>query len=419
MTLFRSSFLTLIATSIKMLVALLINKVAAVYLGPSGISLIAQFQNFVQISSTLGQGAAATGVTKYVAERERDKGVREIVGTAVAFSLICSLPLAALIVLFAESLSERLFESSGLIHILYIFSALLPLFSLNAIFLAVINGLQKIKDWVAINILQSLLALVLTIILMRQMGLEGALLSLALLQALMFFISLSIIKIKKLIQLHYFFPSMHSKELRLLGRFSLMGLVGLISGPLVLIFIRDHLAETNGWDTAGIWQGLQSISTLYLTVITTSIVVYYLPKLSSTLKDDDLLYEILSALKLGFIFSLFAASMIYILRIEIIGLLFSDDFLDMGELFFWQLVGDILRVSSWFFAYVFVAKAKVKTHLSLEIFSALIFVSLSFLFVSDLGIQGVPIAYALTNALYFFTVLALFISYFKSGLLRG
>ena len=313
------------------------------------------------------KGAAATGITKYVAEKERVEGAHKLVGTAVGFSFLCSLPLAALIVLFAEAISDRLFESSDLKYILYIFSLLLPLFSLNAIFL-VINGLQKIKDWVAINILQSLLALVLTIILMRQMGLEGALLSLAPLQALMFFISLSIIKIKNLIQLHYFFPSIHSTELRLLGRFSLMGLVGLVSGPLVLIYIRDYLAETNGWDAAGIWQGLQSISTIYLTIITTSIVVYYLPKLSSISKDDELLYEIFSALKLGIIFSLLAAFMIYILRFQIIVLLFSDEFLSMGELFFWQLVGDILRVSSWFFAYVFVAKAKVKTHLSLEIF---------------------------------------------------
>ena len=45
MSLVKTSFLSLIATSVKVLSLLVINKVVAVTIGPSGIALIGQFQN--------------------------------------------------------------------------------------------------------------------------------------------------------------------------------------------------------------------------------------------------------------------------------------------------------------------------------------------------------------------------------------
>ena len=56
MNLAQTSFLSLFATAIKMLSGFVINKTAA-YIGPSGIALIGQLQNVVQLVLTLGQGA--------------------------------------------------------------------------------------------------------------------------------------------------------------------------------------------------------------------------------------------------------------------------------------------------------------------------------------------------------------------------
>ena len=63
MNLSQTSFLSLFATAIKMLSGFVINKTAAVYIGPSGIALIGQLQNVVQLVLTLGQGAINSGVT--------------------------------------------------------------------------------------------------------------------------------------------------------------------------------------------------------------------------------------------------------------------------------------------------------------------------------------------------------------------
>ncbi|MCV5857016.1 O-antigen flippase, partial [Escherichia coli] len=64
MTLVKTSLLSLIATFFKMLSGLVINKVVSVYIGPAGLAVIGQFQNFSQLVQIAAQGAINNGVVK-------------------------------------------------------------------------------------------------------------------------------------------------------------------------------------------------------------------------------------------------------------------------------------------------------------------------------------------------------------------
>lgn len=68
MKLIKTSLLSGVASLIKIFTLLGINKVLAIYTGPSGYALVGQLQNAVQIFSTFASGAISTGVTKYTAE---------------------------------------------------------------------------------------------------------------------------------------------------------------------------------------------------------------------------------------------------------------------------------------------------------------------------------------------------------------
>ena len=57
MTLIKTSLLSFIATVVKLLAALVINKAVALYIGPSGLAVIGQFQNMLQLAMTASQGA--------------------------------------------------------------------------------------------------------------------------------------------------------------------------------------------------------------------------------------------------------------------------------------------------------------------------------------------------------------------------
>ncbi|MGE4416327.1 MAG: O-antigen translocase, partial [Marinobacterium sp.] len=79
MTLIKTSLLNGIAVVIKMLTLLGLNKILAIYVGPAGYAALGQFQNAVQMITTLASGAINTGVTKYTAEYHEDEAKQHAV----------------------------------------------------------------------------------------------------------------------------------------------------------------------------------------------------------------------------------------------------------------------------------------------------------------------------------------------------
>ncbi len=62
LTFIKTSFLSGIVVAVRMLTLLCINKILAIYVGPAGYATIGQFQNAIQIITTLASGAVNTGV---------------------------------------------------------------------------------------------------------------------------------------------------------------------------------------------------------------------------------------------------------------------------------------------------------------------------------------------------------------------
>jgi PST family polysaccharide transporter len=66
----------------------------------------------------------------------------------------------------------------------------------------------------------------------------------------------------------------------------------------------------------------------------------------------------------------------------------------MQQLFAFQLLGDILKMSTWVLGYILVAKAMAKTYVIVEVASVTLFVVLSMVFVNTFGTIGATIGYA-------------------------
>jgi Polysaccharide biosynthesis protein. len=73
MNLFRTSVLNGVAVLIKTITMFVLNKILAVYLGPTGYAAIGQFQNFIQMVTTFAGSAINTAVVKYTAEYHEDE----------------------------------------------------------------------------------------------------------------------------------------------------------------------------------------------------------------------------------------------------------------------------------------------------------------------------------------------------------
>lgn len=405
MTLIKTSLLNAIAVVIKMITLLGLNKILAIYVGPSGYAALGQFQNAVQMITTFASGAINTGVTKYTAQYHEDEvRQRTVWRTAGTIALIGSLITTGLVIVFNRTLANWFLRDETLGSVFIWFAVTLVLFVFNTLLLAILNGKKEIYRYVIANIAGSLFALAVTTIMAVKLGLYGALVSLAIYQSLAFFVTLFITYKANWFKLNYLIGSIDTQTAKNLAKYTLMALTSAACIPLSHILVRNHLGETLGWQAAGYWEAMWRLSAAYLMLVTTTLGVYYLPKLSELQHASDIKKEIIQGYKIILPVAAGGGLIIYLLREFIISLLFSVEFAQMEVLFAWQMVGDTLKIASWLVAYVMLGKAMTKLFISTEMASAASFYLLTIFFVHRMGLQGVALAHAVNYLIYWIVI---------------
>ena len=408
MTLIKTSLLSLISTAAKMLAGLVISKALALYVGPSGLALVGQFQNFTQLLMTAAKGAIDTGVTKYTAEYGNDsERLARLFSTAFRISLASSAVVGVVLVVASTSVSSYFLHSESYGYVVVMFGFTIGLFVLNNLLVCILNGLHEIRTYIAINIVQSLFTLVLTSVLIALLRLDGALIALVTNQSLVLIVVLWKLRRHPLIRPANFLKGFDAGDASRLSRYALMTVVSAVVAPVSTMLIRDHITRTIGLEEAGYWQAAWYISSIYLTVVTTSLALYYLPKLSMTIGNR----QIRSELKSGYltimpIVALMAVS-IYAGKEFIVKLVFTSEFSPMLVLFKWMLIGDVVKLASWLVSYLLLAKAMTKAFITTEIVFSASFVLLTMALTPHYGLQGVMIAHALNYTAYLITLVLL------------
>jgi PST family polysaccharide transporter len=402
MTLIKTSLLSFIATVIKLLSGLVINKAVAIYIGPSGLALIGQLQNFMQLSMTAGQGAINTGVTKYTAEYAKDTDkLTSLFSTAAKISATCSIVVGSLIAVLSNLISDTLFKTQEYQYVFVIFGFTIILFVFNSLLLSILNGLKEIKTFIAINITQSIYSLIFTTGLIYFFALDGVLIALVTNQSFIFIFLLWYLKDHNIIILRNFKQKIDFDISKKLSKYALMAIISGISVPMSHITIRNYLGDNLGLEQAGYWQAIWYISSMYLMVVTTALSTYYLPRLSEIDDKIELRNELINGYKVIIPIVCIASIGVFLCKDLIISLLFTSEFQPMLELFLWQLVGDVLKIAAWLLAYVMLAKTMTKTFVITEIIFAVSFVVLSIICVESYGLIGMTYAFAMNYFLYF------------------
>lgn len=405
MTLIKTSLLNAVASVIKLLTLLGINKILAMYVGPTGYAVLGQFQNAIQIIITFASGAISTGVIKYTAEYYDNEKQQQLVWqTAGTITLIGSLITGLLISVFNKSLSSWLLDDTAYSNIFIWLGVSVTLFTLNTLLLSILNGKKEIPLYITANIINSIFFLVLSTLLIAQFGLYGALLALATGQSFIFFITLFFCYRTSWFKLKLLFGQIDKQAAKNLAKYSAMALTSAVTVPVSHILIRNHLGETLGWAAAGYWEAMWRLSTAYLMLITTTLSIYYLPRLSELKNTREIKAEIIQGYKIILPITIVCSTVIYLLRDFIITLLFTKEFSPIRELFAWQMLGDTLKIGSWLLAYVMLGQALVKIFITTEIIFSAGFFILTYLLTPSFGIQAPVIAHALNYGIYWMVI---------------
>ncbi|MEN8134165.1 MAG: O-antigen translocase [Thermodesulfobacteriota bacterium] len=395
MTLVKTSLLNGIAVAVKVASALVLNKILAVYVGPAGYAIIGQFQNAVSIVVNLAGGVVATGVTKATAQHFDDEAKQHAVWqTAIRLSLGASLIAAVSLLVIGNSLAPWLLHRADMSSVFVWLALTLPAMAANNLLLAIVNGKKEVGIYVTVNIIGSLISMLVTGLLAFNFGLYGTLVAFTINPAIVLLSTAAIVARRDWFKARFLWGQMNRPALRELSGFGLMGLTSALTMPITFMLIRDHLVTNLGLTAAGYWQASWKISEIYLMLVTTTLSVYFLPRLAEIRTAHEMKIEIIKVYRFVLPIVVVGAVTIFLLRDIIIYTLFTPDFLPMRELFPWQLAGDVIKIGAWVTGYVLIGRGMVKAFLSVEIIFSISFVLLSWLFVNRWGLQGVPIAYA-------------------------
>lgn len=412
MSLAKASVWTAGSTLIKIGVGLLVVKLLAVTFGPSGVGQAGNFRQLITVLGVLSGAGIFNGITKYVAEyHQQPERLRAVLGTSSAIVLGFSTLLALIFLLAAKPVSIALFGHGDYQNVVRAVALIQMGIAYANLFLAILKGYRDAMGNALAVIGGSLIGVVAYYICFRIGGYSGALVGLALVPALVVIPAAALLIRRKTIPLSYLKLSWDRALASHLGKFTLMALITSVTLPVAYVMMRNLLADQYGWDAVGIWQGVSSISDAYLQFITASFTVYLLPTLSRLKAKADISREILRSLKFVLPAVATASLMVWLLRDFAIWLLFSPQFSAMRDLFAWQLVGDVLKVGSYVFGYLVIAKASLRFYILAEVSQFLLLTGFAHWLIPMNGSLGAAQAYMATYIVYFALCSCVFIMY--------
>lgn len=411
--LFKITSLNSVHILLKLVFGFITSKALAIFVGANGMAYIGNFRAFLNVVENFSLLGIQNAIVKYVSEHQHDKSkLKSVLATFGLLLLASSIVISVVLIFGANYLSKQIFHHSEIFSfVFYVLAILFPLYVFSTFCISVVNGFQEYKKVIYIQIISSSIALIFSVFLIYYYTTFGALISLVLAPVFVFFVSLFYLKNSISISDIFSISSFDFSVVKNLSEYVLMALVSGVIGSFVLLGIRTDVIEITGLKNAGVYEGLQRISSYYLLFISSIMAIYFYPKLAETNSNTkgiilNYLKTIIPVFGVGLV-------MIYVLRVFIIKVLFSAEFEKMESLFLWQLVGDLLKATSLIFGTILIAKKLTKVFVITEIVSLFILYYSSNWMLHAIGISGIVIAHAFTYFMYLLVLVIYFRKIFK------
>lgn len=407
------------SVAIRLLISLGLNKVLSIYLGPAGYAYFSQFTNVFNIGATLSGGMYAQPATKVLSDPDKQDTLKEHHSSIIRYWLIRAVLVALLMVAMLLITQQALrLDHINLDWYEYVLLFLvLVMASFNNLSLGIYSGVERFYAFILSNITFSAAQLAAIWFLIRIFGLNGAIVGFLLAISILFVVNIFLQwdDIKRVI-------SGFGKQTpvgKQISKLTLAAIVSLIAVPLTYFIIRLLAIDQLGIESAGYWQAVWKLSDTYLLIFTSAFSMMLLPFLN---KIVDLNEQLIFLRKIilystGLLVPFFAT--IYVWSEDIVGLLFSDEFLYMINYLVFQFIGDVFKVINIAIGFLFLSKSWIKQYIFIELLSFLGFVTLSAVLINTVGESGIGIAY-IVNSIFITGVMisVVYSKYVVSGAYR-
>ena len=378
-------------------------KVFAVLLGPAGVGLIGIYQSIMSTAGTIsGMGVPSSGV-RQIAEANGTGDVRGIANALFTLrwiTVVLAVGGALGLFLLREPVSRWTFGNDNYITAVAVISIGVLFTIVSGSQRALLNGLRRISNLARINVISSFTGTIVVIIIVWLLCERGIVYAVVALVLVTVITSWWYVRQVPRPRSKPSWPEVKTQTFSLLG----LGLAFMLSSLMIvaaLLLVRVIILDRFGMVATGYFQAAWGIAVLYIDFILKAMGTDFYPHLTACIKDQAEGNRLVNeqtevALLLG---GPLIIGMITFAPF-VIQLLYSAEFRVATEILRWQMLGNILKITSWPLGYIIMAQAWGKTFFFTELLWTASYVGGVYLGSRYYGINIVGYAFCASYLIY-------------------
>ena len=408
-TIFKSTALIGGTQVIKIVIGIAQTKVLALLLGTSGIGLAGMYLSAIGLIGTLtGFGIGSAGVRQIAEAAGTGNQVRvaRTVATLRRTSRVSGLLGMLLVLVFARPLSRMTFGTVDYAGGIALVSLTLLFGGIAAGQSALLQGLRRLRDLAACNVLGSLFGAVASVALVwwwRERGVAPYLVAGAAFGILTSWWYARRVEVER-VRLSWGETVREARPLLSMGAaFVTMGLLSTSAAYLIRILIIRQL----GMNAVGLFTATATLSSVYVGVVLGAMGADFYPRLTALARDHQAMNRLVNEqTEMGLLITLPGILATLVLAPWVLRIFYSEAFVPAADIIRWQILGVGLRVVSWPMGYVQLAKGMSRLVIATETVFSVLQVALTYVAIRWWGLVGCGIAFAALYAVYTVGMLA-------------
>ena len=394
---FKNTGLFGFSQMVKILVRLVSNKFAAIFLGPLGIGIIGFLENILNlILGFTNMGIASSSVREIalITDKNVENNFKEQRLLKVIYSWAWFTGISGVLVclLFSKHISNVVFDTDTYYKWIMGLSVYFFFTSISSIRLAVLQAKRKVITIVKFHVVNAIFSSLLAIFFYYFFGIEGIIPVFIFVALFSFVLSLYFTRNIKILKDKLSLNEIFNEGLPMV-KLGLLLSVSVVFGQICFYIIRWYLKENYSLEVLGIYQVSNTILVGYLGLVFSAMSNDFYPRLCNYDQDKNKFNELVNdQTELALFLVVPAVLFLYIIAPFLVELLYSKSFLDVLQILQIGLIAIVLKAISWPIGFIPLVKGNKMLYLKQNVFGESVNLIASIVLFKYLGLFGLGIA---------------------------
>ncbi len=397
------------AQAVNVLVSIVRMKFFAVMLGPNGVGLLGVLTNLQVIAVTIaGLGMSNSGVRQLADAKQNASKLANTVNVLLYAHWIQGIIAASVFWILRSDISTWVFGDTSYALEVGLVGCAAIVSLVSVAHTTIIQGTRQVDNFSRVTAYAAILGTILGLIAVWLRGTEGLVWYLIMQPLVTWAIAARYTRMNRQLIQSKRTRRAHAKtwiDLVALGiPFMLSGLVS----AFTLLLIRGLLTQELGLDDAGFFAAAWGITITYVGLLLSAITTDYYPRLTE-LANDKKSFSMLINDQIQIGLAVGGPFLILLIGFApwILTVLYSAEFSKAVEVLQWQALGNVFKIASWAIVFGFMAVAKSKTFLILEIHFNCVFFFVVWQTLPIFGLDATGIGFCAAYAVFLIAASAL------------